>query len=500
MKKILFLLLLTVNAIAQNITNVEYFIDNDPGYNLGTEVSLTAGSPLNLSFPVSLTGENEGFHFLTIRAKDENDKWGMPLVRPFYIAALSSSLIKPNIVKMEYFVDSDPGYGLATNVPITAGSSVDKNIAFTLPSNFPEGFHFFSIRAKDENSKWSQVLVRPFYIAALSSSLIKPNIVKMEYFVDSDPGYGLATNVPITSGSSVDKNIAVTLASNLPSGFHFFSIRAKDENGKWSQVLVRPFYIDRLPSNALPIITQLEYFIDNDPGYGVATAVSFSIGSEIQKTMMINLYSLSNGEHKIFIRAKDQNGNWSMVGLKSFTVQDDVVVATEVPEAWCKETVFNIPYEAGGSFAVDNVFTAQLSDENGSFSSPTVIGSINSSSSGIITATIPSGVSLGAGYLIRIISSNPVISNGSPYDFSILDECPPPCALSLNLTNPNDQITSGNSILEASANGGYIEAQNTITGVNTRSTYKAGAYILMKPGFFVDNGAVFQTEFGGCVE
>ncbi len=421
MKKILFLLLLTVNAFAQNITKVEYFIDNDPGYNLGTEVSITAGTPQNLSFPVSLTGENEGFHFLTIRAKDENDKWGMPLVRPFYVTSLSSSLVKPYIVKMEYFVDSDPGYGLATNVPIT-------------------------------------------------------------------------------SGSSVDKNIAVTLASNLPSGFHFFSIRAKDENGKWSQVLVRPFYIDRLPSNALPIITQLEYFIDNDPGYGVATTVSFSSGSEIQKTMMINLNSLSNGEHKIFIRAKDQNGRWSMVGLKSFIVQDNVVVATEVPEAWCKETVFNIPYEAGGSFAVDNVFTAQLSDENGSFSSPTVIGSINSSSSGIITATIPSGVSLGTGYLIRIVSSNPVISNGSPYDFSILDECPPPCALSLNLTNPNDQITSGNSILEASANGGYIEAQNTITGVNTRSTYKAGAYILMKPGFFVDNGAVFKTEFGGCVE
>ncbi|MBK7681545.1 MAG: IPT/TIG domain-containing protein [Bacteroidetes bacterium] len=54
-----------------------------------------------------------------------------------------------------------------------------------------------------------------------------------------------------------------------------------------------------------------------------------------------------------------------------------------------------------------NVFSIQLSNSSGSFSSPVTIGTLTSTAtSGSITGTIPTGQAAGTGYRIRIVSSN----------------------------------------------------------------------------------------------
>jgi hypothetical protein len=50
-----------------------------------------------------------------------------------------------------------------------------------------------------------------------------------------------------------------------------------------------------------------------------------------------------------------------------------------------------------------------LSDANGGYASPTAIGSISSTTGGIITAGIPLGTAAGGGYRIRVVSSDPVM-------------------------------------------------------------------------------------------
>ncbi|MFM9837136.1 MAG: T9SS type A sorting domain-containing protein [Cyclobacteriaceae bacterium] len=55
----------------------------------------------------------------------------------------------------------------------------------------------------------------------------------------------------------------------------------------------------------------------------------------------------------------------------------------------------------------NNIFTAQLSNSSGSFASPTNIGSVVSTNSGFIQATIPIGIPAVLGYKIRVVSSNP---------------------------------------------------------------------------------------------
>ncbi len=74
-----------------------------------------------------------------------------------------------------------------------------------------------------------------------------------------------------------------------------------------------------------------------------------------------------------------------------------------------------VPFTAAGVYTPGNVYTAQLSDANGSFASPVAIGTLTSSASGAgtISATIPaSGITGGSGYRIRVVSSTPAI-NGS---------------------------------------------------------------------------------------
>lgn len=67
----------------------------------------------------------------------------------------------------------------------------------------------------------------------------------------------------------------------------------------------------------------------------------------------------------------------------------------------------SVPYSVVGTFFSGNIFTAELSDENGNFSNPITIGSRTSTSSGTITATIPADAVYGSRYRIRVVGSNP---------------------------------------------------------------------------------------------
>lgn len=67
----------------------------------------------------------------------------------------------------------------------------------------------------------------------------------------------------------------------------------------------------------------------------------------------------------------------------------------------------SVPYTTSAAFNSGNTFTAQLSDASGSFTSPLNIGSVSATTSGTISASIPSNTAAGTGYRIRVIASNP---------------------------------------------------------------------------------------------
>lgn len=115
-------------------------------------------------------------------------------------------------------------------------------------------------------------------------------------------------------------------------------------------------------------------------------------------------------------------------------LQDNIVITTAqviLPgTSICAGTTLNVAYTVNGTLNAGNIFTAQLSDASGSFTSPVNIGTLASTTSGTISATIPSGTATGTGYRIRVVSSNPAINgtnNGtnitiSPYQFTVFTE------------------------------------------------------------------------------
>jgi hypothetical protein len=416
---------------APNITQLEYFIDGDLGFGNGTNVTLAAGNSMTKNMVATIpTNLIDGFHYLSVRAKDSNNKWGIVAVRPFYKETFSTALAT-SIIQAEYFIDDDPGLGSATNLSFQTTSSLTKNFTLSLPSQLVDGFHYLVVRGKDVNNKWGMASVKPFYKETFSTTTA-PILSQVEYFIDDDPGLGNGTNLPFSSGNSLTKSFSIALPSELKDGFHNISIRSKDVNNKWGIIAVRPFYKETFSLTTAPNITRLEYFIDNDPGFGNGQNVPLTATNSLTKEYNINLGSLSNGSHRLSVRALDSFGHWGIISIKDFNVQGNIVSVGSIPTNWCLTTSLNISYTATGVYGRGNVFTVELSDSTGSFDTPTVIGTLASiSNSGTIIASIPNTVTNGTGYYIRITSTNPATSNNPQKTIAITEFCT--CLLNMSL-------------------------------------------------------------------
>ena len=101
--------------------------------------------------------------------------------------------------------------------------------------------------------------------------------------------------------------------------------------------------------------------------------------------------------------------------------------------SFCPNSGVLIDFTAVGVFNPPNVFTAELSDAFGSFASPTSLGTIASTTSGTVNATIPFGTPAGSGYLIRVNSDDPPMI-GVTYGTSLTIFPQPSAGLSSSVT------------------------------------------------------------------
>ncbi|MCF8295662.1 MAG: T9SS type A sorting domain-containing protein, partial [Bacteroidales bacterium] len=97
--------------------------------------------------------------------------------------------------------------------------------------------------------------------------------------------------------------------------------------------------------------------------------------------------------------------------LGYFRMAQGRLIATGViaPTTLCPGQSVSVPYTKTHTATGGNVFTAQLSDANGSFINPVSIGSLTTTSNGTISCTIPPGTPTGTGYRIRVVGSIPVV-------------------------------------------------------------------------------------------
>jgi len=113
-----------------------------------------------------------------------------------------------------------------------------------------------------------------------------------------------------------------------------------------------------------------------------------------------------------------------------------ITTSTLPTSTFCQNETVNVSYTITGSFGTSNIFTAQLSDELGSFIAPTNIGSISSNTSGTIVALLPPLLNNGTQYRIRVISDNPgVIGSDNGTDIQISGNSTSPSIFGNNVWN-----------------------------------------------------------------
>lgn len=85
----------------------------------------------------------------------------------------------------------------------------------------------------------------------------------------------------------------------------------------------------------------------------------------------------------------------------------------------------SVAFTSSGTFGGTNIYSVQLSDAAGSFLSPTVIGTLASTAnSGSINFTIPAATPTGSGYLMRVVSDNPLSIGSNSAAFTITQTTP----------------------------------------------------------------------------
>jgi hypothetical protein len=313
-----------VNAQAPNISRIEYFIDSDPGYGNATSLTFTGTNDVTAVLNLSLTPLASGVHIVGFRSRDVHGAWSLDnkwlFLKPY---PNNGAIVQPNINRVEWYMDNDPGYGKGTPITITAGqdlSALAINITLTALSS---GVHLVGVRSRDANGAWSLdnkwLFLKPY---PNNGAIIQPNINRVEWYLDNDPGYGNGTPITITAGQDLSAlAISISLTA-LSSGVHVVGIRSKDANGAWSidnkWLFLKPYPVTN--GGVQPKIVKMEYYIDNDPGYGHASAVTITSAADINSLIFnADISTVPNGAHKLGIRSMDANGAWSIDNQVDFT-------------------------------------------------------------------------------------------------------------------------------------------------------------------------------------
>jgi hypothetical protein len=304
----------------QKINKAEYFIDTDPGFGKAINIPISApANDVSLSYSVNISSLSQGFHMLVYRARDDKGHWSVGLRQVFYVFR-SQGTTDSRITRAEYFIDTDPGFGSAVNIPIaTPADKLELSFNVNL-SALSQGFHLLVIRTRDYTGRWSLAFERVFFVYR-SQSDAAAQITKAEYFIDTDPGFGSAVSVPIaTPANKLELSFNVDINS-LDQGFHIIVLRTRDNTGRWSPASQQVFYVFKAVPATTTNVTAIEYFLDNDPGFGKGTIYNIPApASKVVAEFTANLTGVTNGSHVLYLRAKDASGKWSHLYSQSFTV------------------------------------------------------------------------------------------------------------------------------------------------------------------------------------
>jgi len=280
---------------------ISYWLDSD---SLMAAEKTISGASVELS--ISLANQGAGKHTFNCQLQDNNGKWTPVYSYDFAIEQQKDTLTHEPVMA-EYFIDTDPGYG--KGMPIQKISTDTLHFVLSI-EGLKAGAHILYVRSADDGGKWSSTVARPLYV----SPVAKEQFVEMEYFFDdNDPGFGKAT--PLSDFTVGMETLVTTLSTDgLKVGAHLLNVRGRHADGLWTSVTSRSFLVIATE----PLEPFVEYFFDNDPGYGKGIVIK-----DIEKgtnRLVIDLGDLPTGAHVLYVRSRDEEGLWSVTVCRPFYV------------------------------------------------------------------------------------------------------------------------------------------------------------------------------------
>ncbi len=260
--------LLTILAVAlpflgvtqTSIVAAEYFFDTDPGIGNATSIPITPSTTIDVTFAADASALSVGLHFLGVRVQNDTLAWGITAFTAIYVFP-NDPTVSESIVAAEYFFDNDPGIGNGTAITgITPGSVIDISAAVDA-SALSRGIHLLGIRTQNSNGLWGLPAFSAFDVD------LDLAITKLEYFIDTDPGTGNATEVTIAPPTlDVDTDVIIP-TSSLPVGTYSVGTRAAAGDDIWGGTVTHTFTVCSFADAAFSVTQSCEgnatVFTDN---------------------------------------------------------------------------------------------------------------------------------------------------------------------------------------------------------------------------------------------
>ena len=291
---------LFISGAAAQQLRVEYFFDSDPGRGKAVSMTATTDADGNFSFDAPTTGLTPGNHLLGFRAykADDADKpwfYGPTLTQQVYVPASDTG-----ITRVEYFWDSDPGFGKGTAIAITPGQEIDLDNVKLSAEGLSVGEHHLFIRAYGY-AGWTPTMESVVTIMPDEADII---VEEAEYFWDEDPGFGHGTPMTITPGQQVSTAGLGLSVEGLSVGDHQLFVRYRGPLG-WSPTVATDVVNI---SDADLKVSNAEYFWNDDPGFGQGTPIALTPGETVSLDDFQVPSASVHGDAVLFIRYRGPLG------------------------------------------------------------------------------------------------------------------------------------------------------------------------------------------------
>jgi len=223
-----------------SVTDIEYFFDTDPGPGNGTQIY--DRNSVVLDELIDTAALAPGIHRLYIRARNDEGFWGLPQRASFHIPFAAPDFKEGIVTALEFFFDGDPGPGNGTQIYGRDMVEFDQAID---TASLSAGIHRLYVRAWDDEGKWSMPQSVSFLIPWTAASGVL--VTGLEYFIDTDPGFGNGIQVAVTPGAVVSTSFPI-LVGPVTHGNHCLYIRARNSDGGWGFPACCQFS-DGIPAN-----------------------------------------------------------------------------------------------------------------------------------------------------------------------------------------------------------------------------------------------------------